>query len=74
VRVTLRVEQGRIGLALMRSLSDLSLEIPIDASPAEQVVELPYAVPRDARDLLVRNHAAAGPARCRLEKLELVVR
>ena len=72
VRVTLRVLEGRIGLALMRSLSDLSLEIPLDASPDEQVVDLPFAVVRDAHDLLVRNHANAGAARCRLTKLELL--
>jgi SAM-dependent methyltransferase len=72
VRVTLQVLDGRIGLALMRSLSDLSLEVPIDASPGEQVIELPFAVVRDAHDLLVRNHAGAGSARCRLTKLELL--
>ena len=72
VRVTLRVLEGRIGLALMRSLSDLSLEIPLDASSDDQVVDLPFVVVGDAHDLLVRNHANAGAARCRLTKLELL--
>jgi hypothetical protein len=72
VRVTLQVQEGRIGLALMRSHDELSLEIPLGASPDEQVIDLPFAVVRDAKDLLVRNHAHEGAARCRLTKLELI--
>jgi hypothetical protein len=71
LRVTVRVLEGRLGLALMRSPSELSVELPLDASPDDQVVDLPFLVAHDARDLLVRNYAIAGSARCRVLGLEL---
>jgi len=73
VRVTIAVHEGRIGLGLLRTITDVAVEFSIDAG-RQETVDLPVLSPSDTWRLVVRNNALPVPSRCTVSQLALVFR
>ena len=73
LRVTVVVDEGQVGIGLLRDMDDLAVERRVVASRAEeQVIELPVASPVETWRLLVRNHEIPRTSRCAIRQIELL--